>query len=98
MIRSDSNDVWLRAERRPKPGSSLAIPKSARRRSSTRTTARDHSLTRDVAAEHINPYPRGAFWQRRNAYDGKGEYEYPTARHYVPNYWRGGNHNVPADR
>ncbi len=93
MIRSDSNDVWLRAERRPKPGSSLAIPKSARagavgdrRRWSPRTTARDHSLTRDVAAEHINPYPRGAFGQRRNTYDGNGEYEYPTARHNVPNY------------
>ena len=27
-----------------------------------------------------------------------GEYEYPTARHYVPNYWRGGNHNVPGGR
>ena len=89
MIRSDSNDVWLRAERRPRPGSSLAIPKSARvgavgdrRRSGTRATARDDSLTLDVAAEHINPYPQ----QRRNAYDGNGEYEYPTARHYVPNY------------
>jgi hypothetical protein len=24
----------------------------------------------------------------RNAYDGTGEYEFPTARHYVPQYWR----------
>jgi hypothetical protein len=62
---------------------SEATPEGAdRRRSSTRATARDHSLTRDVAAEHINPRPR----QRRNAYDGNGEYEYPTAHHYVPNY------------
>jgi hypothetical protein len=79
---------------------SEATPEGAdRRRSSTRATARDHPLTRNVAAEHINPYPRGAFWQRRNAYDGNGEYEYPTARHYVPNYTECFIlHEVEADR
>jgi hypothetical protein len=33
--------------------------------------------------EHTAPYC-GEFRQHRNAYDGNGEYEFPTARHYVP--------------
>jgi soluble cytochrome b562 len=35
-------------------------------------------------AEHAAPELR----QYRNAYDGNGEYEFPTASHYVPQYWR----------
>ena len=31
---------------------------------------------------------RGEFWEHRNVYDGNGEYELPTARHYVPQYCR----------
>jgi hypothetical protein len=38
-------------------------------------------------AEDVAPH-RGEFWEHRNVYDGKGEYELPTARHYVPQYWR----------
>ena len=45
-------------------------------------------LMRGSPADHAAPY-RGEFWQHRNAYDGNGEYELPTARHYVPQYWRG---------
>jgi hypothetical protein len=30
----------------------------------------------------------GESWAHRNSYDGEGEYELPTARHYVPHYWR----------
>jgi hypothetical protein len=40
-------------------------------------------LMQGSPAEHAAPY-RGKFWQHRNAYDGNGEYEFPTARHYVP--------------
>jgi len=45
-------------------------------------------LTQGSPADHAAPY-RGEFWQHRNAYDGNGEYEFPTARHYVPQYRRG---------
>ena len=45
-------------------------------------------LMQGSPAEHAAPYRR-EFWQHRNAYDGNGEYELPTARHYVPQYWRG---------
>src|SRR6516162_631457 len=31
---------------------------------------------------------RGEFLQHRNVYDGNGEYEFPIAHHYVPQYWR----------
>jgi hypothetical protein len=44
-------------------------------------------LTQGSPADHAAPY-RGEFWQHRNAYDGNGEYEFPTARHYVPQYRR----------
>jgi hypothetical protein len=27
---------------------------------------------------------RGEFFEHRNVYDGNGEYEFPTANHYVP--------------
>jgi hypothetical protein len=30
---------------------------------------------------------RSTGWPIRNVYDGTGEYEFPTARHYVPQYW-----------
>jgi hypothetical protein len=45
-------------------------------------------LMQGSPAEHAAPY-RGALWQHRNAYDANGEYEFPTARHYVPQYRRG---------
>jgi hypothetical protein len=31
---------------------------------------------------------RAGFWKHRNVYDGNGEYELPTASHYVPQYWQ----------
>jgi hypothetical protein len=34
--------------------------------------------------EHATPKLR----QYRNVYDGNGEYELPTARHYVPQHWQ----------
>jgi hypothetical protein len=37
---------------------------------------------------------RGEFWQHRNVYNGNGEYEFPTARHYFPQYWRGGGRHT----
>jgi hypothetical protein len=45
-------------------------------------------LMRGSPADHAAPY-RDEFWQHRNAHDGNGEYEFPTARHYVPQYRRG---------
>jgi hypothetical protein len=45
-------------------------------------------LTQGSPADHAGPC-RGELWQHRNAYDGNGEYEFPTARHYVPQYRRG---------
>ena len=43
--------------------------------------------------EHAALY-RGELWQHRNVYDGNGEYEFPTARHYFPQYWRGGGRHT----
>lgn len=37
----------------------------------------------------IQPHPspcHGGFWERRNVYDGNGEYELPITRHYVPQH------------
>jgi hypothetical protein len=50
-------------------------------------------LMQGSLTEHAAPY-RGEFWQHRNIYDGNGEYEFPTARHYVPQCWRG--HRRPS--
>jgi hypothetical protein len=46
------------------------------------------ALVQGPLVEHTSPY-RGEFRQHRNVYDGNGEYELPTASHYVPQYWRG---------
>jgi len=43
-------------------------------------------LMQGSPTEHAAPY-RGEFWQRRNVYDCNGEYEFPTARHYVPSFF-----------
>jgi uncharacterized protein YjiS (DUF1127 family) len=44
----------------------------------------DDRLLRDIG---------DARYEARNAYDYRSEYEYKTARHYVPNDWRGGERN-----
>ena len=49
-------------------------------------------LMQGSPTEHAAPY-RGEFWQHHNAYEGDREYEFPTACHYVPQYWRGGGRN-----
>jgi hypothetical protein len=46
------------------------------------------ALVQGSLVEHALPY-RGEFRQHRNVYDGNGEYELPTASHYVPQYWCG---------
>jgi hypothetical protein len=50
-------------------------------------------LAKGSPKEYAAPY-RGEFWPRRNVYDGNGEYEFSTARHYVPQYWRGGGRHI----
>jgi hypothetical protein len=41
----------------------------------------------DLPVEVVAPC-RGEFLEHRNVYDGNGEYEFPIAHHYVPQYWR----------
>jgi hypothetical protein len=50
-------------------------------------------LMQGSPTEHAALY-RGEFWQHRNVYDGNGEYEFPTVRHYVPQYRRGGERHT----
>jgi hypothetical protein len=45
------------------------------------------ALMQKFPAEDATRYNSGS-WEHRNSYDGNGEYEFPTARHYVPHYWR----------
>lgn len=45
------------------------------------------ALMQESPAEDATRDSSGS-WQHRNSYDGDGEYELPTARHYVPHYWR----------
>jgi uncharacterized protein YjiS (DUF1127 family) len=44
----------------------------------------DDRLLRDIGVSR---------YEAHNDYDHRGEYEYKTARHYVPNCWRGGERN-----
>jgi len=59
----------------------LHIHSSPLRRANPRATV-SH---RDLAAAPPSPLSGPV---HRNVYDRTGEYEFPTARHYVPLYWR----------
>ena len=49
--------------------------------------AESGGLIQRLPAEDPSPC-HGEFCKHRNVYDCNGEYEFPVARHYVPQHWR----------